>query len=93
MKPAEFRRVYHSKERIEFVKNLPCVACGKKLCHNHHIQSGGMRRKADYIWIVPLCTNHHFEVHARGRITFEIRHRVRWIEAAKRTEEKWQKQE
>lgn len=58
----EFERCYHSKERVEFVKNLPCAACtyhewntGYR-CENAHVcGNGGMGRKGDYTTIAPLC--------------------------------------
>lgn len=65
---SEFARCYGSKERVEWVKAFPCLACvalhsvfyfveGRS--HNAHTMSGGGGRKADYDTIVPLCANHH----------------------------------
>lgn len=63
---AEFARIYGSEARIEFVKALPCIACGKGPCENAHIRSGGMGRKADYRDIVPLCESCHRLQHQKG---------------------------
>jgi hypothetical protein len=62
----EFQRIYGSKRRVEFVKNLPCIICAKKPCENAHTTSGGMGRKADYTSIVPLCQAHHRLQHQKG---------------------------
>lgn len=57
---SEFARCYHSKERVEFVKSLPCAACGVQgYSENAHVLgNGGMSRKADYTTIAPLCGVH-----------------------------------
>jgi hypothetical protein len=54
-KLSEFARCYHSRARVLFVKNLPCVVCGLMRCDNAHIEGGGAGRKADYDKIIPLC--------------------------------------
>lgn len=65
-KPSEFRRIYGSKERVEFVKSLPCAACGVVgYSENAHVappREKGTGYKAGYEWIAPLCGN-------RSRIT------------------------
>lgn len=62
---SEFARCYHSKERVAFVKSLPCVGCGFDprtniygACENAHIETGGTSRKSDYTKVVPLCAPH-----------------------------------
>lgn len=62
----EFQRIYGSKQRIEFVKNLPCSVCARKPSENAHIKSGGMGRKADYRHIIPLCKACHHTQHQKG---------------------------
>lgn len=61
-KPSEFARIYGSKERMEFVKSLPCAACGVVgYSENAHLLgSGGLSRKAGYETIAPLCGVHAF---------------------------------
>lgn len=63
---AEYRRIYGSRERVEFVKSLPCAWCvarGRvRMCgpsENAHVENGGMGRKADHTKIVPLGRHHH----------------------------------
>ncbi len=90
-KPTEFARIYGSKERVLFVKDLPCVGCG--LWHpveNHHIEGDGLSRKADYTKIVPLCLPCHREYHSTSRRAFEKKHEVKLGTEAKLTESAWQ---
>ena len=62
---SEFARCYHSKERVEFVRALNCVACAAKgristsQSDNAHVENGGAGRKAGYDKIAPLCRIHH----------------------------------
>lgn len=61
--PSEFARIYHSKVRVKWVKEQPCVACSWHVrfantdaSDNAHIPSrSGMSRKGDYTTIIPLC--------------------------------------
>lgn len=96
----EFARIYGSKERVEFVKSLPCSACGiVGYSENAHIETGGMGRKSDYTKIIPLCGPHplkwahspgcHHLCHTWGREGFE---RIRHIDLgrlADYTEKRW----
>lgn len=77
-KLSEFQRVYGSKERVAFVKSLPCVVpgCQDRRIQNCHSRSGGTGRKADYFWIYPGCEKHHAEEHKIGRKTFEKRYQI-----------------
>lgn len=58
-KAREFERAYHSKERVLFVRGLPCCACKVTgYSENAHVPpkcEAGVGYKADAKWIVPLC--------------------------------------
>lgn len=63
---SEFARCYHSKERVLFVKSLPCAWCAKLrlpiqcgATENAHTEGGGAGRKAHYTTIAPLGRYHH----------------------------------
>jgi hypothetical protein len=73
-KAKEWARAYESPERVEWIKALPCVVCGKRPSENAHTVTGGMSRKANADTIVPLCKAHHRELHKAGRRTFEAKH-------------------
>jgi hypothetical protein len=52
---------------IEWVKTLPCVACGRPADDAHHLighGQGGMGTKAHDIHVLPLCRADHRELHA-----------------------------
>lgn len=71
----KWRHHYCSEDRVEWVKNLPCIAC-QRLTNgesvNAHIEPGGMGTKAHYTKIVPLCDGHHKELdEGDGREAFE----------------------
>ena len=66
---SEFARCYHSRERVRFVKGLPCLVCNalspfigettRGRSDNAHVETDGAGRKADYDRIIPLCRSHH----------------------------------
>lgn len=57
--PDEFARIYHSKERVAYVKSWPCCVCGSVPSDNAHTTGFGMGIKAGYETIIPLCRTHH----------------------------------
>lgn len=71
---ATFERAYGGAERVEWMKAHPCLACGAVPSENAHVRNGGMGRKADAKYIVPLCHTHHEELHRRGQDSFEVRY-------------------
>lgn len=90
--PEEFARIYGSKARVEFVKRLPCAACGydRDRCENHHIRGDGVSRKADYTTIIPLCAICHDLWHDKGRSYVAQRFGLDPEHAARTTEHAWQ---
>jgi hypothetical protein len=86
----KFARQYHSVERIEFVKWLPCIVTLKSPCENVHTETGGMGRKADYTTIVPMISEKHHELHDIGVETFLRKYpHVNLRRSAAETEQKW----
>lgn len=67
-KQSEFARCYHSKARVAWVKALPCAVsgCPNTPCDNAHVVNAGASRKADYLYVIPLCKTHHIRQHANG---------------------------
>ena len=58
-----------SKEHLRFVAQQPCLICGRKPAHAHHIryaQSRGLSLKVSDEFTVPLCATHHSENHRTG---------------------------
>lgn len=87
----EFRRVYGSEDRVLAVAGMACVGCGARgACENHHVKNGGMGRKADACWIVPLCAVCHERLHRQGASAFggvDFERAARAVEAQHPTRE------
>jgi len=69
-KPDFRRRVQH----LAFVRQLPCVACGKAApsepAHVRTGTDGGVSMKPGDRYAVPLCTTCHAKQHRVGELTF-----------------------
>lgn len=85
----EFRRIYGSVARVQWIAARPCVGCGRGPCEGHHIANDGISRKAHHSLIVPLCERCHDELHDHGALTFELAHRVCLAVEAERTHKAW----
>jgi hypothetical protein len=58
-----------SKEHLRFVARQPCLICGRRPSHAHHVrfaQARGLSLKVSDEFTVPLCAIHHTENHATG---------------------------
>lgn len=92
-KASSFARCYGSKERVAFVKRLPCMWCGDaapdRLRDNAHSVKG-RGQKAGYETIVPLCREDHGAYDEfRGPFAHE-ENRARVIADAPRVQGLWQ---
>ena len=64
----EPRRI-RSKEHLRFVAQQPCLICGRKPAHAHHVRYAQARSsslKVSDEFTVPLCATHHSENHQTG---------------------------
>lgn len=86
----EFARCYGSSERVEFVKAQPSIVSGERPCVNAHVRNGGMGRKADAKWIVPMTDQEHRELHGWGIVVFETLYMLDLDVEAAKTEAAWQ---
>lgn len=76
---SEFKRCYHSKERVAFVKSLSCIvrtipghvsAFHLGEIENAHVgRRAGGSRKGPFTEIAPMCRRHHHIFH-EGRESF-----------------------
>jgi hypothetical protein len=89
----EFQRAYGGAERVAWVKALPCIVCVSIPSENAHVKSGGMGRKEDARFIVPLCHHCHRELHAIGVASFQDRHRLDLLAWAARVDAWWTEME
>lgn len=92
-----FARSYHSSERVEFVKALPCIVPGCRIrpSENAHIRTDGLSRKGPYVEVVPACSGHHRtradSMHALSFAEFEAEHLVDLAALAADTERIWRR--
>lgn len=99
MNAREWKRVYGSHERVQWVKSRPCDVCGKKPTwrypsDNAHVTNGGMGRKADARWIISACTGpggcHHEMDHGIGKRALERKFDKNLKELARKVDREWQ---
>ncbi|HFT9628878.1 TPA: DUF968 domain-containing protein [Escherichia coli] len=70
------RRRWVDEKYTRWVKMQPCACCGKPADDPHHLighGQGGMGTKAHDIFTLPLCREHHNELHA-DPLAFEEKH-------------------
>jgi hypothetical protein len=63
----EIRR--RSKAHLAFVGSQPCLICQRSPCDAHHLkfaQPRSLGRKVSDEFTVPLCRDHHHELHRHG---------------------------
>ncbi|EJS0370553.1 DUF968 domain-containing protein [Vibrio alginolyticus] len=63
-KPKPIR--WESEKYLSFVRKLPCRVCGKTAGISHHLidhGEGKMGSKASDLFTIPLCNEHHQELH------------------------------
>ncbi len=86
----EFARIYHSEERVAWVKSRSCEACGfEGDTENAHIAGEGIGRKGGYDKIIPLCSVCHRQQHSIGAGSFAIRWELNLRELAAKTQRAW----
>ncbi len=86
----EWNRAYGSQERAKWIARHPSVVSGRTPCVNAHVRTGGVGRKADAKWIVPLTFWEHNEIHNLGQKTFERKYGIDLLAAAAKIETEWQ---
>ena len=62
------RRI-RNPEHLKFVRRQPCLVCGRRPTHAHHVrfaQARALGLKVSDEFTVPLCSVHHDAVHKTG---------------------------
>ncbi|WP_039028979.1 DUF968 domain-containing protein [Leclercia adecarboxylata] len=70
------RTRWENAKYLAWVKTQPCECCGKPSDDPHHLigwGQGGMATKAHDIFAIPLCRQHHTELH-NDPVKFERKH-------------------
>jgi hypothetical protein len=58
-----------NKAHLRFVASQPCLVCQRAPCDAHHLkfaQARSLGRKVSDEFTVPLCREHHQELHRHG---------------------------
>ena len=70
------RRRWVNEKYTRWVKAQPCACCNKQADDPHHLighGQGGMGTKAHDLFVIPLCREHHDELHA-DPVAFEAKY-------------------
>ena len=61
-----------SKKYLTFVREHPCIRCGKRETQAHHesFHNSGIGTKPSDSYAIPLCIQCHLERHSQGKQTF-----------------------
>jgi hypothetical protein len=73
---AETTRIYGTEAHQKWLRDMPCLGCARmgtedRPHHLHHTKTGGMGKKANAAWQVPLCSECHGNLHLFGPKWFE----------------------
>lgn len=72
---------HENKEYLAWVRTMPCIRCGKP-GEPHHVIGiglGTMGGKASDIHTMPLCREHHDELHLEMSQLDKALYQLRWI--------------
>ena len=81
-------KIERSDKYLAYIRTLPCTICRSRSIA-HHTQTGGMGIKGSDYLTIPLCGDHHLEVHQWGRRTFEEHYGIAQENIAKQLLQKW----
>lgn len=85
-----FARAYGSKARVEWLKAEPCAISGRTPCDVVHAIGGGMGRKSDARFTLPLHRDLHRELHQIGVASFEAKYSISLVGVAAVTNARWE---
>ena len=88
-KPSERERIYGPKAFRDWLHEQRCVVTGRYGVVQAHVKNGGMARKADYEWSVPMLDALHRELHQHGIDTFQAKYNIDLELAAIATQQQW----
>jgi len=72
---ARFDKAFGVNDEFKaYVRDLPCLVCGAN-SDPHHVRTRGAGGK-DNANLVPLCREHHQELHTIGVLTFEDKYKL-----------------
>lgn len=75
MKPDPKKKRIQNLELLATYREKPCVVCGTRQgVAGHHIRSRGSGGDDVEMNLLPLCVQHHTEVHATGLYVMRIKY-------------------
>ena len=79
------------KKYLEWMRLQACIVTEpcSVLVVAHHISAGGMGTKCSDYETVPLCNEHHREIHDKGKKTFQAKYSIDLKEEAERLKGEW----
>ena len=97
MTPIPKTTPWRSKKYMEWVSTLPCVICNRPgQSDPHHVRifgNAGTGQKPDDCWCIPLCREHHNEIHSIGMYSFQERHNVLMVKLLMLVCQEWIKKD
>lgn len=76
LRPDHKKLTYENPAYLDYIREHPCVVCGKKAVAHHEsgigtgLVGGGTSKKCSDLAAVPLCIICHSRRHDRGYVTF-----------------------
>jgi len=72
------QKAFRSKKYLEFIRKQPCIICLKNETEAHHCRefNSGIGIKPSDTFSIPLCREHHYEIHNIGKNSFYGRHEI-----------------
>lgn len=79
MNPMPKQKTWKSKKYLDHVWQYPCVICGRMPVEAHHVRysfNSGTGIKPGDCWTIPLCQEHHRELHQIGMKSFQKKYDI-----------------
>lgn len=59
-----------SEAYLDYIRSQRCYICQRSPSEPHHVETGGMGMKGSDFSALPLCREHHREIHDMGKARF-----------------------
>ena len=69
------KQTARSVEYLDYIQTLGCAICGQQ-AEPHHAETGGVGMKCSDYLTIPLCRQHHNEIHQIGKLTFQRKYGI-----------------
>ena len=69
------KQTARSVEYLDYIRTLGCAICGQQ-AEPHHAETGGVGMKCSDYKTIPLCRQHHDEIHRIGKLSFQRKYNV-----------------